>query len=121
MQKSAARPRSLLAGLARFVPALLAFAVALAAADWLVPILLLLGDALMLTALCASIGFDMEGNFVRSIARRGLAALLALVLFAVFIATLLLLPSWWLLREPSLGGALALSAALLIGVLSLWR
>ncbi len=121
MQKSAARPRSLLAGLARFVPALLAFAVALAAADWLVPILLLLGDALMLTALCASIGFDMEGNFVRSIARRGLAALLALALFAVFIAALLLLPSWWLLREPSLGGALALSAALLIGVLSLWR
>lgn len=121
MQKSAARPRSLLAGLARFVPALLVFAAALAAADGLVPILLLLGDALMLTALCASIGFDMEGSFVRSIARRGLAALLALALFAVFIAALLLLPSWWLLREPSLGGALALSAALLTGVLSLWR
>ena len=86
MQKSAARPRSLLAGLARFVPALLAFAAALAATDWLVPILLLVGDALMLTALCASIGFDMEESFVRSIARRGLAALLVLVLFAVFIA-----------------------------------
>ena len=121
MQKPAARRHSLLAGLARFLPALLAFAMAVAAADWLASILLLIGDALMLTALCASIGFDMEENFGRSIARRGLASLLVLVLFAVFIAILLALPTTWLLREPSLGGALALSAAFLLGVLSLWR
>ncbi|MEO7012778.1 MAG: ankyrin repeat domain-containing protein [Dokdonella sp.] len=121
MQKPPARPRSLLAGLARFLPALLVFALAAVAADWPVTILLLIGDTLMLSAVCASIGFDMEGNFARSVARRGLASLLALVLFSVFIAALLVVPTWWLLREPSLGGALALSAAFLLGVLSLWR
>ncbi|MBL0162249.1 MAG: ankyrin repeat domain-containing protein [Xanthomonadales bacterium] len=121
MQKPAARPRSLLVGLARFLPALLAFALAIPASGWLVSILLLIGDVLLLAAVCASIGFDMEGSFARSLARRGLASLIALALFAVFIAGLLALPTGWLLREPSLGGALALSAAFLLGLLSLWR
>ncbi len=121
IQKPVARPHSLLAGLARFLPALLAFTLVVPAPDWLAPILFLIGDTLLLTALCASIGFDMEGSFGRSIARRGLASLLVLVLFAVFIAALLAVPTVWLLREPSLGGALALSAAFLLGVLSLWR
>ncbi len=121
MQKSVVRPRSLLAGLARFLPALLAFAMAVPAAGWLTSILLLSGASLLLAAVCASIGFAMEGSFARSIGRRGLASLLALALFGVFIAALLAVPTGWLLREPSLGGALALSAALLLGVLSLWR
>lgn len=121
MQNSAARPHSLLAGLARFVPALLTFAMAVPATDWLASALLPIGSTLMLAAICASIGFDMDGKFWRNITRRGLTSLLALILFTAFIAALLVVPTAWLLREPSLGGALALSAAFLLGVLSLWR
>ncbi len=121
IQNSAARPHSLLARLAWFLPALLAFAMAVPAMDWLASTLLLIGSTLMLAAVCASIGFDMEGKFWRNITQRGLVSLLALVLFAIFIAALLVVPTAWLLREPSLGGALALSAAFLFGVLSLWR
>ncbi len=121
LNKTADRPPSALGTLARFLPAVLIFAIAIPATDPLVLIVLLAGIALMLTAVCASIGFAMDGRFVRSIARRGLAGLLALSLFTVFLAVLLLAPTWWLLREPSLSGALALSAAILLGVLSLWR
>ena len=119
--KIADRPPSMLGKLARYLPALLVFAIAIPATDPLVLVLLLLGVALMLTAVCSSIGFSMDGRFVRSIARRGLAGLLALTLFTVFLALLLAVPTWWLLREPSLTGALAMSAALLLGVVSLWR
>lgn len=119
--KSAARPRSVLGGLARYLPALLVFAIAIPATDPLVLIVLLAGIALMLTAVCASIGFSMDGGFMRSIARRGLAGLLVLSLFTVFLAALLTAPTWWLMREPTLTGALALSAALLLGLLSMWR
>ncbi|HET9032904.1 MAG TPA: ankyrin repeat domain-containing protein [Dokdonella sp.] len=84
-------------------------------------VILLIAAALMLTAVCSSIGFAMDGRFARSIARRGLAGLLVLSLFTVFLAVLLAVPTWWLLQEPSLTAALAMSAALLLGLLSLWR
>lgn len=121
MQNPVARPRSVLAGLSRFLPALAVFAMAISAASWLASTLLMVGNTLMLAAVCASIGFDMEGSFWRNIARRGLASLIALVLFTLFVAALLVIPTAWLLREPSLGGALALPAAFLLAVLSLWR
>src|SRR5690606_462673 len=121
MSNRPVRPRSLLVGLARFLPALLCFAGAVFAADPLTLILLLIGDALMLTAICAGIGFDMETRFSRSIARRGLAGFILLSVYSVVLALLMVGPAWWLAREPSLSAALALSAALLLGLLALWR
>ena len=105
----------------QFLPAVLVFAASIPATDVLNLLLLLIGAALMLTAISASIGFSMDQHFGRSVARRGLTGLVALSLFTVFVAALLAAPTWWLLREPSLTGALALSAALLLALLSLWR
>jgi ankyrin repeat protein len=118
---AAARPRSLLAGLARFIPAFLVFAVVAVAVHPLALVLLLVGNALALTAVCAGIGFDMDASFARSIARRGLAAFVLLSLYTALVALLLAAPAHWLAREPSLPGALALSAALLIALFALWR
>ncbi|SFN55516.1 ankyrin repeat domain-containing protein [Dokdonella immobilis] len=121
MPKSPAPPRSLLGGLGRFVPALFFHAAAAWIAAPSMLIVLLIGDAWMLTAICAGIGFGMDGGFLRSIARRGLTGLVLLSLYAVFVALMLAAPAWWLVREPSLTGALALSAAMLLSLLSLWR
>ena len=121
MPKSAARPRSLFAELGRFVPALLLFAAAIPVADPYALILLLVGDALLLTAICGGVGFEMDLHFGRSMARRAPVGLLVLVLFTAFLAALLAVPAWWLMREPSLSGAMLLSSALLLGLLSLWR
>ena len=121
MPNPAARPRSLLVALARFVPALLFFAASVPVTQPSALLLLLAGDALMLTAICAGIGFDMDGPFLRSIARRGVAGFFLLGAYLIVVALLLAGPAWWLSREPSLSGALALSAALLVALLSLWR
>ena len=116
-----ARSPSLLGGLARFIPALLLHGATVWIAHPSMLILLLLGDAWMLTAICAGIGFGMDGGFLRSVVRRGLTGLVLLSLYVVFIALMLAAPAWWLVREPSLTGALALSAAMLLSLLSLWR
>ena len=121
MPKTAARPRTLLAELGRFVPALLLFAVAIRVADPYALIPLLIGDALLLTAICGGVGFEMDMHFGRSMARRTPVGLLVLTLFTTFLAVLLAVPAWWLIGEPSLSGAMLLSAALLLGLLSLWR
>ncbi len=121
MPKPAARPRSLLVALARFIPALLAFAAAIPAAHPLVLVALLVGNALMLTAVCAGIGFDMDQRFARSVARRGLAGFVLLSLHTAFVFAVLAGPALWLMQEPSLPAALAMSAAALLAVLALWR
>lgn len=121
MPNTAARPRSLLVGLARFLPALLCFAAAIPFDDPLVLVLFLAGDALMLTAICAGIGFDMDIDFGRSMARRGLTGFVLTSLYTMLLAALLAVPAWWLVHDPSLLGALGLSAALLVGLLMLWR
>ncbi|MGB0135361.1 ankyrin repeat domain-containing protein [Dokdonella sp.] len=121
MPKTAARPRSLLIGLARFIPAIFVFAAAILFDDPLVLILLLAGNALMLTAICAGIGFDMDLGFSRSVARRGLTGFVMASLYTIVVAALLAVPAWWLVNDPTLMGALGLSAALLIALLLLWR
>lgn len=115
------RPRSLLVALARFVPALPCFAAAVVVTQPAVLALLLAGDALMLAAICAGIGFADAGTFARYVSRRGVAGLILLGSYLLVAALLLAGPAWWLSREPSLPGALALSAALLVAVFSLWR
>lgn len=118
---AAARPRSFLVSLARFLAAFAVFALALPFAHPLILVALLVGNALMLTAICAGIGFDMDLRYARSVARRGLAGLVMLTLYTLFVAALLAAPAWWLMREPSLSAALTLSAAGLLAVLALWR
>lgn len=120
-KSSVSRSPSLLLGLARFLPALVLFAAAIPLTGPIALIPLLAGTVLMLTAICAGIGFEMDSGFVRSASRRGLAGLILLCAYTFFVAALLGGPAWWLAREPSLLGALVLSAALLIAVLSLWR
>lgn len=122
MPKSAARrPYSLLTGLARFIPALLAFAAVVPAVHPLALILLLAGNALLLTALCANLGFDMDTRFARSIARRGLTGFILLSLYSVFVAALIAAPAWFLATEPSLLAMFGLSIATLVALLSLWH
>ena len=100
---------------------MLVFAVAVPAAHPLVLVALLAGNALVLTAVCAGIGFDMDVRFARSVARRGLTGFVLLSLHAAFVFALLAGPALWLMHEPSLPAALALSAAALLAVLALWR
>lgn len=115
------RPRSLLIGVVRFIPALVVFAATLPLVHTLALVPLLIGSALMLTAICAGIGFDMESSFARSVARRGLAGLVLFSAYTGYVAILLAAPALWLMRDPSLPAALALSAAALLALLSLWR
>ncbi len=117
----AARPRSLLVGLVRFVPALACFAAASLFIHPLTLVLLLAGNALALTAVCAGIGYDMDGRLARSIARRGLSAFVMFALYGVFVGVLLAAPAWWLASGPALPAALAMSAAALVALLALWR
>lgn len=121
LQTPAPRRRSLLASLLSFIPAFALFATSLLITHPAVMLALLAGSAWMLTAICAGIGFEMERHFLHSILRRGLVAFFMLVLFAAFIALVLGAPVWWLLNDPSLLGALLLSAAFLIALLLPWR
>lgn len=100
---------------------MLVFAAAVPSAHPLVLVALLAGNALVLTAVCAGIGFDMDVRFARSVARRGLAGFVLLSLHTAFVFALLAGPALWLMHEPSLPAALALSAAGLLAVLALWR
>ncbi|WP_440224618.1 ankyrin repeat domain-containing protein [Dokdonella sp. MW10] len=117
----AARPRSLLVGLARFMPALACYAAAAAIVHPLTLVLMLAGNALVLTAVCAGIGYDMDGRFARSIARRGLTAFVMLALYGVFVGVLLAAPAWWMTHGPAFPASLAMSAAALVALLALWR
>jgi ankyrin repeat protein len=84
-------------------------------------ILLLLGNALVMTAVCRSIGFDRDSSFVRSMARRGLAYFIPLSAYTALVAAAVAMPAWWLMRDGSLQAALALSAALMLSLFVLWR
>ena len=120
-QTPAPHRRSLLAGLLSFIPALALYASSLLSAHPVVVLALLAGSAWMLTAICAGIGFAMERDFLRSVIRRGSVSFFMLVLHTSFMALVLAGPVWWLLDEPSLLGALLLSAALLVALLVPWR
>lgn len=84
-------------------------------------ILLLMADTVLMTGICRAIGFDLEATFARSLARRGLTYFVVLTAYTAFVAALLAAPAWWLSREDSLPAALALSAALAVSLLAIWR
>jgi len=116
-----ARPRSLLVGLVQFIPALVCYAAVIVVVHPLALILLLAGNALMQTAICGGIGHDMDGGFARSAARRGSTGFVLFAVYILVVALLLAGRGWWLARDPTLPAALAMSAALLVALLSLWR
>ena len=103
------------------LPAWLLFALAAAIEHPLCLVLLLAANALTMTGICHAVGFDMEAHFVRSIARRGVPYFVLLTAYAAFVAAVLAAPAWWLARDGSFPAALALSAAMVVALLALWR
>jgi ankyrin repeat protein len=121
MPQRANRFHTLSVAARHLLPAWLLFALAVAVDHPLSLILLLAANAIVMTGICSAIGFDMEGNFPRSIARRGLAYFVLLTAYTAVVASLLAAPAWWVSRDGSLAAALALSAALVVALFALWR
>jgi ankyrin repeat protein len=103
------------------LPAWLFFSLAAAVDHPLSLVLLLAANAIVMTAVCHAIGFGMEGGFVQSIARRGLVYFVLSTIYTAIVATLLVAPAWWVLRDGSLASALGLSAAFVAALFVLWR
>lgn len=105
-----------------FIPAAAAFvASAFITQPAAVLALLLAADALTLAAICQLIGFGLEASFVRTLMRRGLAHFVLLLSYTVWLAALVAYPLRWLLGQATLPATLALSTALVLALLSLWR
>lgn len=103
------------------LPAWLLFALALFVDHPLSLVLLLMANAIAMTAICQSIGFGMEGSFMRSLARRGLAYFVMTTIYTAAVAAILVAPAWWVSRDGSLVAALSLSAAFVVALIALWR
>lgn len=103
------------------LPAWLLFALAVIVDHPLTLVLLLTANAIVMTAVCQSIGFGMEGNFARSIARRGLVYFVLSAIYTAAVAAILVVPAWWVSRDGTLASALGLSAAFVVALLALWR
>jgi ankyrin repeat protein len=122
MPKNAApRLQSFSLALRHLLPAWLLFALAAPVQHPLTFVLLLCGNALAMTGICHALGLAMESSFGRSIARRGLAYFVLLTAYAAVVAALIVGPAWWLARDGSLAAALAVSVALVVALLALWR
>ncbi len=120
-KRAAHRLNALSRALVMLVPAWMCFALAAFINHPLSLILVLIANAIAMTAVCNSLGFGIEGSFSRSVARRGLAYFVLLTAYTAFVAAVLAAPAWWLTRDDSLPAALALSAALMVGLFALWR
>jgi ankyrin repeat protein len=108
-------------GLRYLLPAWLAFALAAPVQHPLTFVLLLVGNALAMTAICQALGLGSESSFARSIARRGLAYFVMLTTYSAAVAAVVVAPAWWLARDGSLPAALTLSVALMLALFALWR
>ncbi|UXI68531.1 ankyrin repeat domain-containing protein [Tahibacter amnicola] len=112
---------ALIASLPYFLPAAACLVVAGMVVHPAVLLALLAANSLTLAAVCHGLGFDLEADFARTVLRRGAAHF---VLVAGYSALLVLMLGWplgWLLREPSLVATLALSTAVVVALLALWR
>ena len=67
------------------LPAWLVFAIATLVEHPASLILLLVGNAITMTAVCRALGFDLDGTYLRGLARRGLAYFVALSAYTVFV------------------------------------
>jgi ankyrin repeat protein len=110
-----------LAALRYFIPAALAFGASAFITQPAVLALLLAADALTLAAVCQVIGFGLEASFARTLLRRGLANFVLLLAYTAWLVTLVAYPMRWILHDATLPATLALSTALVLALLSLWR
>ena len=115
------RLQSISLAIRHLLPAWLAFALAAPVQHPLTFVLLLIGNSLAMTGLCHALRLDMESSFRRSIARRGLTYFVLLTAYTAAVAAVLAGPAWWLARDDSLPAAVAVSVALFVALLVLWR
>ena len=120
-KRAAKRLHTVLAGMRLMLPAWLLYLLAGMIEHPLSLVLLLVANAVGMTAVCRAIGFDAESTFGRSIARRGLACFVLSTAYTAFVAALFAGPVWWLSRDGSLPAALTLSTASAVALFALWR
>lgn len=115
------RPTPFFQALLWFVPGLLSVGVAALGTHPLSLIPLLLANTLTMAAVCHAIGFDPEPHFLRTVLRRGVAHLVMISAYVVFVFVLVAWPMLKLNQEHSLGATLMLAAALVLALAALWR
>jgi ankyrin repeat protein len=117
------RPRKSIwfSGLLCFVPAAVVFTAAGMLHHPSQVALLLLADALTMTAICQVLGLARERTFSANILRRGSAYALLLTGYAAVVALLISYPLWWLESDPTLSATIALTTTVVAAVLLPWR
>jgi len=120
-KRAVSRLPTFFAAIRHLLPAWLLFTLAALIDHPLALVLMLAANALTMTAICHAIGFGRESSFLRSLGRRGLAYFILLTAYTAFVAAALAGPALWLSKDNSLAAALALSAALVVALLALWR
>jgi ankyrin repeat protein len=108
-------------GLLCFVPALVVFAAAGMLHHPSAIVLLLVADALTMTAICQILGLARETSFSANMLRRGSAYALLLTGYAALVALSISYPLWWLESDPTLPATLALTTAVVVVLLLPWR
>ena len=115
------RRHVLLAASIFFIAALASFsATAWIASPWLLP-LLLVGNVLCLAAVARACAPDRHRTGLREDLYALSAYAIALAAYAAVVAVLVGYPLHWLHQEASLGATLALSGAVVLALLALWR
>ena len=115
------RLRMWASGLRYFAPALVAFVAAGFLHHPLAIVVLLIADALTMTAVCQFVGLGRESTFSANLVRRGSVYALLLAGYAALVALLVSYPLWWLERDASLAATLALTTAVVAALLATWR
>jgi uncharacterized protein len=82
---------------------------------------LLIADACVMVGVAGLVGFNFDKTLFHSPARRSMAYLALLFLYAAVVELLVGYPLRWLLRDHSLEATLALSTTTVIALLSLWK
>jgi ankyrin repeat protein len=112
---------SIWTGLLCFVPAVIVFTAAGMLHHPSAIALLLVADALTMTAICQVVGLARERTFTANVLRRGSAYALLLTGYAALVALLISYPLWWLESDPTLAATLALTTAVVAALLLPWR
>ena len=114
------RPRTWVS-VSRFVPAVVLFTAAGMLHHPSAIALLLLADALTMTAICQVLGLARERTFSANILRRGSAYALLLIGYAALVALLVSYPLLWLQSDPTLTATIALTTTVVAAILLPWR
>lgn len=104
-----------------FVPGFFVFAAAALLEHPAAILLLLTGAAATTAAVAHSVGLAREPSFARTLLRRALPYLVALLIYGMLAALLVVYPLRWLARDPSLSATLAVTTEVVVVLLGLWR